>query len=99
MARKAGIDARGTTVSTMSCGAVGLGHPERLLAGLDELGRGGGREHVDVEGAEPGDQLGHLGGVGLQLLLAAGLEGDDQVGEGGVLDLLGQAEVEVRRPR
>ena len=41
-------------------GAGGLGRPERLLAGLDELGPGVGGQHVDVERAQLGQQDGQL---------------------------------------
>ena len=75
-------------------GAVGLGHPERLLPGVDQLlGRGRG-QHVDVERPE----LGELGAEGLDVVVEAVLVGvlehDHQVGQRGVLDLLGDAELE-----
>ena len=56
-------------------------------------------QHVHVEGAELGDELGQLGGVLLDPLVVAVLEHHDQVGQRLVLDLGRHAELEVGGPR
>ena len=75
-------------------GVVGLGHPERLLPGVDEGGAGGGGQDVDVHGPGLTQHVGHQGDVLLHPLGGAALDHDHQVGQRRVLDLARDAEVE-----
>jgi hypothetical protein len=78
-------------------GAGGLGQPERLLARLDELGGRVRRQHVHVDGAQIGDELGEGLGVGVEAVDVTVLELHHEVGERGLLDVVGHAHLHAQR--
>ena len=94
-AMNSGIAARGTTTSTMSLAPLALASQNAFSRASMSCGGRARRQHVDVEGAELGEQLGQRCDVGVEAVLVRVLQHHDQVGQGRVLDLLGDAELEL----